>query len=238
MKKNCQTKNVTQGFTIVELLIAMVVAGIVTMATYSVYVAQQGHYAAQTQVTEMQQNKRALLDLMTSDIRMAGFDGGSSSVAEITAAKPDLFSFTIDLDESGEIDVSGEHIAYDLYNKSDNVFTLGRSLADNDDDLAVDQGSDHWEATGHAPVADNIEHLEFHYLDIDNNTLTTSVPDTDLDKITTVEISILLRAGVEDPKFTNKMTYTTAGGTDWGPKDDHYRRRFQTMTVECRNANL
>jgi len=69
MKKNCQTKNVTQGFTIVELLIAMVVAGIVTMATYSVYVAQQGHYAAQTQVTEMQQNKRALLDLMTSDIR-------------------------------------------------------------------------------------------------------------------------------------------------------------------------
>ena len=228
MKKYRKKEIVDQGFTLVELLIAMVVAGIITMATYSVYVVQLRHYTAQNQVTAMQQNLRAALNLMTRDIRMAGYDGESSSAGTIVAAKPDLFYFTFDLDEDGQVNDSGEHIAYDLYD-SDGISTLGRTS--DDATISISDASGSWLATGHQPLAENIEELEFHYLD-DNDNVTT-----DESEVSTVVISILARADYEDPRFNNTMTYTTAGGNDW-VCDDHYRRRFQTMTVELRNAGL
>ncbi len=222
MRETKQSKFGTAGFTMIELLIAMVVSGVVAAAAYSVYVAQQSHYTAQIQVTDMQQNLRAVMDLMTSDIRMAGFDGGSSDAGKITTGNATQFSFTVDLDESGAIDQQGEHIGYDLYGLTGGTYTLGRSL-DNDDNIDFNE---------HQPVSDNISNLEFNYLDEDNN------PTTVLDEIRRVEISLLVRADQEDRRFTNTTTYTTAAGVDWGPAGDHYRRRFQIMPVECRNASL
>lgn len=228
MRENRKKIVADQGFTLVELLIAMVVAGLATMATYSVYVVQQQSYTAQNQVTEMQQNLRAALNLMARDIRMAGYDEEGSTVASIVDAKPDLFSFTFDRNDDGDIDDPGEHIAYDTY-VSSGIPILGRTT--DNDDIAITGAGAHWEATGHQPAAENIESLEFQYLDSEGNVTTTEA------EISTVVISILARANHEDPKFHNTMTYTTSGGTDW-VKDDHYRRRFQTMTVECRNAGL
>ncbi len=240
MKKNLKKEIADQGFTMIELLVGMVIAGIVTMAAYSVYVVQQEHYTAQTQVTEIQQSLRAVLDLMTNDIRMAGFDGdglGDASVAQITAAKPDLFAFTVDYDESGVIDQPGEHIYYDLYDSAGKS-TLGRRL-DNDNALLTLNESPvgHFEVPNHQPVAENVEQLEFHYLADNDDSLGTSVSNTKLDEIAAVQISILVKADLEDQKFDNIMTYTTASGVNW-VKNDHFRRRFQIMTVECRNANL
>ena len=67
-----------KGFTIIELMIALVISALVTAAVYATFITQQKTYAVQSGVTDMQQNARAALMLMVRDLRMAGADVGSS----------------------------------------------------------------------------------------------------------------------------------------------------------------
>ena len=60
-----------KGFTLVELLVAVFVAGIVMTAVYSAYSSQQKSYTVQEQMAEMQQNLRSAMFMMTREIRMA-----------------------------------------------------------------------------------------------------------------------------------------------------------------------
>jgi prepilin-type N-terminal cleavage/methylation domain-containing protein len=66
------------GFTIIELMIALVISAVVTAAVYAIFITQQKTYAIQSGVTDMQQNARAALMLMVRDLRMAGAGVGSS----------------------------------------------------------------------------------------------------------------------------------------------------------------
>jgi len=62
------------GFTLIELMIAMVVAGIVAAAIMMAFDSQQKTQVNQQLVVEMQQDARAALYLMQQDVRMAGYD--------------------------------------------------------------------------------------------------------------------------------------------------------------------
>ena len=57
-----------KGFTLIELLVAMVIASIVMAAIYSVYRSQTQTYRTQQLVVQMQQNMRAALYLLESEI--------------------------------------------------------------------------------------------------------------------------------------------------------------------------
>ena len=62
------------GFTLLEALIAMVLAGLVTLAVFKVYVNQHKSWTQQEEIIDMQQNARAAIDELTRQIRMAGFE--------------------------------------------------------------------------------------------------------------------------------------------------------------------
>jgi type IV pilus assembly protein PilW len=62
------------GFTLLELMIAMVIASIVAAAIMMSFDSQQKTQVNQQLVVEMQQDARAALYLMQQDIRMAGYD--------------------------------------------------------------------------------------------------------------------------------------------------------------------
>ena|GEM_PF-289926 len=62
------------GFSLVEVLIALVLTGIVTTAVLKLYVTQHESYLAQDDVTTIQQNARASIDELSRQIRMAGHD--------------------------------------------------------------------------------------------------------------------------------------------------------------------
>ncbi len=62
------------GFTLMELMIAMVIASIVAAAIMVSFDSQQKTQVNQQLVVEMQQEARAALYLMQQDIRMAGYD--------------------------------------------------------------------------------------------------------------------------------------------------------------------
>jgi len=94
-----------QGFTLIELMIAMVISIIVIGGTIQAYQSQQNAQLAQKQVVEMQQNLRAALYIMAKDIRMAGYDPSSNANAGITqtgnGSVGSPFEFTFLADEDG-----------------------------------------------------------------------------------------------------------------------------------------
>lgn len=69
-----------RGFTLVELLIAIAMTGVIMGAVFSLYITSQRTAYTQDETVEVQQNLRIAMDVVTRDLRMAGMlvDYGSS----------------------------------------------------------------------------------------------------------------------------------------------------------------
>jgi len=68
-----KNKSQTDGFTLVEMLVALLMAGIVMTAIYNLFIQQNRSQWLQDQVAEMQANARVAIERITYDIRMSGF---------------------------------------------------------------------------------------------------------------------------------------------------------------------
>jgi prepilin-type N-terminal cleavage/methylation domain-containing protein len=68
-----------KGITLIELMVALVICGIIVAAIYRVFVAQTRAYTTQEEVGDIQQNVRNAMELLIQDIRMAGFDNDKTS---------------------------------------------------------------------------------------------------------------------------------------------------------------
>ena len=66
-----------KGVTLIELLVAMVICGMVVAGIYRVFIAQSKAYTVQDQVVEVQQSVRSAMEILLRDLRMAGFDDDS-----------------------------------------------------------------------------------------------------------------------------------------------------------------
>jgi prepilin-type N-terminal cleavage/methylation domain-containing protein len=64
----------SNGFSLIELLIALAILGIAITAVYSVFEAQQKVYAVQDQVLEMEQTLTACLGIIAKEARFAGLN--------------------------------------------------------------------------------------------------------------------------------------------------------------------
>lgn len=214
MQSNIRNIN---GFTLVELMVAMVISLLVAAGAFYAYKGQQDAQLAQKQIVEMQQNIRAATYIMVKEIRMAGYDPyGSSGAGIITAGDgvpvadggtgPLEFAFVADDDGKdnngdGSTDESGElkTLRYDLYDDD----------ADSDNDLCRREDSG-----GREIVAENINTLLFTYLDGDGNT-TSSVDEMR-------SIQVFLEARIDEGE-----TDRTLGNN-----------RSLTTTIKCRNLGL
>lgn len=67
-----------KGITLIELLVALVIGGIIVAGIYRVFVAQSKAYVFQDQVVEVQQNIRSAMEILLRDLRMAGFNGDNT----------------------------------------------------------------------------------------------------------------------------------------------------------------
>lgn len=245
-----QFKLSSRGFTFIELLITLVVSGILMSGVYTAFKTQQDSYLAQEQVAETQQNIRAALDIMVREVRMAGFDPSREADASITTATVGRFGFTQDIvgAEPDGIDNDGDGTT-DETDGSEPDYSNGDTIGANESVIYGFSSSDDSEPNGivdgnnvasfgrdtgggFQPIAENIQAIEFNYLDEDGNTTGT------LADIRSVEISILARTFRPDRNYINNISYTTPGGQTWGPYNDKFRRRFQTITVKCRNMGI
>jgi type IV pilus assembly protein PilW len=149
-----------QGFTLIEILIALFVSSVGMVALTMYCLSQQKSTVISTNISDMQQGLRATVDFIGRDIRMAGFDPGSSGsfgirdiafhnhegVAE--AAGEGFLQIAWDADEDGALD-PGEIISYSLASGSE---VSPDSLA-----LTRELGS----GGGRQPLAGYIVNMEF-----------------------------------------------------------------------------
>lgn len=72
MTRMCARMSGVKGASLLEALVALILAGIVTTAIFKVYVNQHHNWTTQEHITDMQQNARAAIDELTRQMRMAG----------------------------------------------------------------------------------------------------------------------------------------------------------------------
>ena len=176
----------TEGFTLTELMVSMGIGMAMLAAVTTTFMLQTKIYNAQQQINEMEQNARGVLDVITRELKMAGYKPNGGSFSGVTYSTTQLMIQT-DLDASGGISTSttaNEQItyAYDSTNKQ-----ITRAVG-----------------TGSALVlADNITAFTFSYLDSTGASTTTSA------NIRQVSISITARTANPDPNYTSNGGYRT-----------------------------
>jgi type IV pilus assembly protein PilW len=132
----------------------------------------------------MQQNARAAMDLITREVRMAGFDptgAGFSGVHHHSG----YIHIRADLNGDGDKDDTNEDLRY-RYDNTNN-------LIERDDD-------DHNNWT---PLTENIQAFNFNYLDRNGNPTTTSAD------IRQILITITARTAESDRNYPNNGGYRT-----------------------------
>ena len=234
----------SEGFTLVELLITMLVSGIIMAGVYTAYLSQQRMYTAQEQVVEMQQNIRAAMDMITRGIRMAGYDPLRSASSGFLRADIGRIGFSQDIEGDGDLDDPGEFVYYGFSLLDDNDRNgIPDAVVNGVHDarpLRVRLNNSNANDDPNEAIADNIQAIEFLYLDAAGN------PTVALADIRLVQVSILARTALPDPQYTNNLTYTPASGVPWdlngaapgNAANDNFRRRLLITTVQCRNMGL
>ncbi len=81
----------TRGYTLIELLIALIITGIIATAGFQFYVKMHNSTMSQEEISEMQQSSRVSLERISKSIRMAGFKIGSHPAYRINGES--LFVF-------------------------------------------------------------------------------------------------------------------------------------------------
>jgi prepilin-type N-terminal cleavage/methylation domain-containing protein len=270
-----------QGITLVELLVALVISGLLVAALYRTFISQQKTFVVQDQVVDMQQNMRVAINRMMTEIRMAGF-GNLSTVLPVTiSSKTFNNAINIDTPSAGSLtilsatggtatltvsasigqnqipvstltDASGNPL-FDTGNRKyicvgglesyiinaiDNgtkTITLNGPLMFNHPigtpvftikaltyQVAVVSGiptllKDENLGDGAQPQADNIENLQFAYLDANGNP-TVNPPD-----IRIVRVSLRARTEMQDPGLKGS---------------DGYRKREIASNIHLRNMGI
>ncbi|MBD3257789.1 hypothetical protein GF377_05095 [candidate division GN15 bacterium] len=82
------------GNSLVEILIALALTGIITTAVLGLYYRQHSNYMVQENVTAVQQNARATIGEITRQLRMAGYEV-PAGVPALVAANTDPDTITI-----------------------------------------------------------------------------------------------------------------------------------------------
>jgi len=170
--KALKEKKKERGVTLVELMIALSMFGVILSAMYNMFNFQQKSYSVQDNVAVMQQNVRVGLGYMVKEIRMAGYipdgippnklspsndslpsspfttNGVSESVEEATAS-----AITLQADIDGDNITEAVRYTLDAGNN-----TLTREV------WKWNAGATSWDAsTGPEIVAEDIENVVFTY---------------------------------------------------------------------------
>jgi type IV pilus assembly protein PilW len=236
-----------QGFTMVELLVAMVVSLLALAAIYSTFLAQHRSYQVQEEAADMQQNIRAAMYYMQREIRMAGDNPfkslplsnfGIIPINGHTGAGRNSITFTEDVNSGGTPPGNPSIGSPDGFLTGDNeniTYALSGTNLQRTDNTVVPPNPQ--------TVAQNIDALDLVYLDANSNVIafdvTGFVPAANINQIRSVEITIVARTNDQLLYGTkNNNVYRNQQGTQIYAANDNRSRRILTAKIYCRNLDL
>lgn len=187
--------NDDKGVTLVELMIAMVLSLLLMSAAYMAFNAQHKSSLYQQEVSAMQQDIRAAMDIIARDIREAGLDPTHEvpnhpdriegivverTVSGFTTTVSDNRQIYLvkDLDGNGAINGSHEAVHIDYALTANSTITRSEVLTGSDQELAR-----------------NVRRFNITYLDENNNVLAGATDDARV-----LDITIVVRGDRVDPE--------------------------------------
>ena len=172
------------GFSLADLLVGLTLVSLLAAAVFGVYQVSQNSYLFGASRAEVQENARAVLYRMATELREAGYDPTfSGNFPILTNIAAEDMTFTADLDGGGTLNTN-ETVRY-YRNAADN--TLHRSAG------GVDQ-----------PLIDGAQALTLTYLDSGNNVTAT------IANVRTVSIQLTVQpVATRLASFSTPATFTT-----------------------------
>ena len=178
-----------QGFTLIEVLIAMAIGAMLLGAVVGTFILQSKSYDVQEQLTEMVQTARAAMDMIGREVRMAGYDptgAGFDGIPYHSAQLQllaDLRGANATDPPDGDTNDPNENITYVYDSKN----------------LQIDRNT----GGGNQPFAENIETFAFAYLDKDGHPTTTTAD------IQQIRVTITARTAKPDSEHSAHGGYRT-----------------------------
>ena len=127
------------GFTLIELMIALAIASILVAVLGTVFRNQQRTGVTQSLVAEVQQNIRAAIYVMGKEIRMVGYDPRKTTNTGITAATSNTLTFTLVAD-TDDTDNDGDGTEDEVDELQTIVYYLYDSQGDGGTDMCRKDG--------------------------------------------------------------------------------------------------
>ncbi len=166
-------------------MVSIVISMVVLTGVTSTFISQTRYYNAQEHVNEMQQNARGAIDLMSREIKLAGYDPTGTAITSsngipYSSAQLQLLA---DLDGDGSTSGTDENITY-TYDAPN---------------LRIQRASGGTTTT----LADNISAFTFAYLDASGNPTTTTA------NVRQIQISITAQTSKPDPNYASNNGFMT-----------------------------
>lgn len=195
------TANTERGFTLIELLIAMALSLVVLTSLSSAFISQRKTYDAQEQVSDMIQATRGAMEIITREIKLAGFDPTGQVFDDDTCTSGCTWAIphsTTQLEIRADLNGDGETDGTASNNDTNEeiIYSYDATYSE----LERDAG----QAWSYAKVlAENIQSFSFDYLDADG------VATTNPALIRMIEVTIVARTEDPDPDYSQNNGYRT-----------------------------
>lgn len=205
--------NRNKGLTLIELLVTIVISSLIVTAAVALHIANQRIFVTEGAVTEMRNNVRGAVDIMISDLRLAGYNPEQTVPPAFdppfNGADDHWVSMAMDMNNNGTRD-SSDWREYML---------VGTNLMRHITMLATDE-----------LVAENIDYLEFRFYNSDAAELVKPVVGAALEDIRAVKLLIIGKTLREFSNHHESGTYP-----DGSSFNDRCYRCWDSTYVKLRN---
>ena len=179
-----------RGFTLIEVLLALALSAITIGAIYSLYLTQVKSQMVRETTLDMQQHARVAMDLISRELKMAGYDPQGANRDHLNAN--DFFGVSFDSTQlTIKADLNGNGVPTDsnesiVFSHDPRDLTLRRNTGG-----------------GRQPLGENIEAFSVKYFDSEGK------PTTHSKDIRQVEVLITARTEKADPQYPHNGGYRT-----------------------------
>jgi type IV pilus assembly protein PilW len=181
------TYNDKAGFTLIEMMVALAIGMIVIASVAGTFTAQTRQNKAEEEISQLHQNVRGALDLMSRELMQAGYKAPGGSVTGVTYSATQLL-IQADINGNGSIDTGNTSLEYIIYTRDSGTNQITRQLGSSGTPEVI---------------ADSITQCDFAYKDASGTATTTSA------SIRKVTITITGRTAKPDPSYTTNGGYRT-----------------------------